>query len=387
MARVELVGVRKHRGGHPVVDGVDLAVADGEFVGILAPPNHGKTTLLRLVAGLEQLDEGDILVDGASVADEPVQTRGVGMVFEDLAVFPHWTGFENLAHPLKLAGADQEEIDQRVAEVARLLGIEHIVHRMPSTFSGGEQQRIAIGRAMIRRPALLLMDQPLTDLDALIRQEMTVELKRLQRETGQTIIYATHDFEEAVAMADRVVVLEYGRVAQDGPPDDVYEWPATEHVATTMGSPEINLLTCSVVREGVKLVLRHPGFAWEPAGWAGRIGDRTEVRLGVRPEHVRLVDPDRPERSDGSLSAAATVEVVQFLGDERIVDVDLGGDRLKAVGPLGDPLTPGDPVLVAWDRSAIRLFDIDTRRALTEPGIGEQGGALAIDPDATRVEQ
>jgi multiple sugar transport system ATP-binding protein len=368
VARVELVGVSKRRGGRAVVDNVHLTVADGEFVCILAPPNHGKTTLLRLIAGLERLDQGDILVDGVSVIDLPVQVRGIGMVFEDLAVFPHWTGFDNLAHPLRVAGASQEEVSQRVSEVARLLGIEGMLERMPSTFSGGEQQRVAIGRALIRRPALLLMDQPLSDLDALIRQEMTVELKRLQQETGQTIVYATHDFEEAMAMADRVVVLDLGRVVQDAPTEQVYEWPASEHVATTMGNPQINLLTCSVSRDEGRLVLRHPGFAFEPDGWDSRIGKRAEVRLGIRPENLRLLDPEGVTPDEvGLVSAPATVEVVQYLGDERITDVELGGERLKAVGPPSHSLAMDDPVLVVWDPSAIRLFDAETREALSDP--------------------
>jgi ABC-type sugar transport system ATPase subunit len=367
VARLELMGVTKLRHGVAVVDGVDLTAADGEFVSVLAPPNHGKTTLLRLIAGLEPLDEGDILLDGVSVVDRPVQVRGIGMVFEDLAVFPHWSGFDNLAHPLRVTGVSREEIAERVSDVARLLGIADILDRMPATFSGGEQQRVAIGRALIRRPALLLMDQPLTDLDALIRQEMTVELKRLQQETGQTILYATHDFEEAMGMADRVVILDSGRAVQDAPPEQVYDWPTSEHAAACMGNPQMNLLTCSVAREGGRPVLRHPAFTFKPNGWDSHIGERGAVRLGIRPEHLRLLDPEEARGVGlGAVSAPATVEVVQYLGDERIVDVNVGGEHLKVVGPPRQDFASGDPVVVSWDATAIRLFDVDTRDALRD---------------------
>jgi inositol-phosphate transport system ATP-binding protein len=365
MAGLELVGVTKKRGDITVVDGVDLAVQDGEFVAVLAPPGHGKTTLLRLIAGLEAPDAGDIILDDVSIVDRPVQTRGIGMVFEDLAVFPHWSGFDNLAHPLKIARVDQEEITERVFEVARMLGIEVILDRMPGTYSGGEQQRVAIGRALIRRPDLLLMDQPLTDLDALIRQEMTVELKRLQQETGQTIVYATHDFEEAMGMADRVAILEHGRVVQTASPERVYAWPATEHAAGAMGNPQMNLLPCSVVQEEGRLLLKHPAFSFEPNGWESQIGERTTVRLGIRPEDIRLAEPNEAAQlGSGVVSAQAVVEVVQYLGDERIVDISVADDRLKVVAPWRHDFAIGDSATVAWDEASVRLFDVDTRRAL-----------------------
>ena len=363
MARVELVGVTKHYGGRPVVDDLHLTIDAGELVSILAPPNHGKTTLLRLIAGLESLDEGDVVVDGISVVGVPVQTRGVGMVFEDLAIFPHWTGFDNLAHPLRRAGHDDPEVKRRVSEVASQLHIEHILDRKPPTYSGGEQQRVAIGRAIIRRPALLLMDQPLTDLDAQIRHEMAIEIRNLQQEIGQTTIYGTHDFEEAMAMSDRVVVLDHGKVVQDGTPEQVFDWPASEHVAISMGNPEINLLTCSVVRGEGSVTLTHEAFACDAGDWGQHLGDREEVRLGIRPEETRLLAPEQSVPA-GFGSARGAVEVVQYLGHERIVDVDIGGERLKHVGPAEHSLGAGDPVVIAWPLSAMRLFDASTTDAL-----------------------
>lgn len=364
MAAVELVGVTKLRRATRVLDDVTLSIGEGEFVCLLAPPNHGKTTLLRVIAGLDRADEGDVLIGGVSVAKVPVQQRDVGMVFEDLAVFPHWSGFNNLAHPLKRARVPKEEIANRVDAVARLLRIEGVMDRMPSTYSGGEMQRVAIGRALIKRPAILLMDEPLSSLDALTRQEMSAELKRLQGEIGQTIVYATHDFEEAMAMGDRVIVLKQGRIEQEGPPEEVYERPASEHAALLMGSPQMNLLSCAVERDGVRITLRHPAFTIDGSRWAERLDGIDVVHVGIRPEQIRLT-------TAAEAPARGTVELVQFLGGEQIVDVALDGDGIKVVGRVESTLERGVQVGVDWDAEAVRLFHPADGRALdarpTEP--------------------
>lgn len=364
MAAVELVGVTKLRRATRVLDDVTLSIGEGEFVCLLAPPNHGKTTLLRVIAGLDRADEGDVLIGGVSVAKVPVQQRDVGMVFEDLAVFPHWSGFNNLAHPLKRARVPKEEIASRVDVVARLLRIEGVMDRMPSTYSGGEMQRVAIGRALIKRPAILLMDEPLSSLDALTRQEMSAELKRLQGEIGQTIVYATHDFEEAMAMGDRVVVLKQGRIEQEGPPEEVYERPASEHAALLFGTPQMNLLSCAVERDGARLTLRHPAFAVDASRWAERLDGIDVVHVGIRPEQIRLT-------TAAEAPARGTVELVQFLGGEQIVDVALEGDGIKVVGRVESTLERGVQVGVDWDAEAVRLFHPADGRALdarpTEP--------------------
>lgn len=372
MAAVELIGVTKLRRATRVLDGVSLAIGEGEFVCLLAPPNHGKTTLLRVIAGLERVDEGDVRIGGISVAKLPVQQRDVGMVFEDLAVFPHWSGFDNLAHPLKRAGVPKEEVASRVDAVARLLRIEGIIDRMPSTYSGGEMQRVAIGRAVIKRPAVLLMDEPLSSLDAMLRQEMSAELKRLQEEIGQTIVYATHDFEEAMTMGDRVVVFKHGRVEQEGPPEEVYERPASEHAALLMGSPQMNLLSCAVERDGPRLALRHPAFAIDASRWADRLDGLEFVHVGIRPERIRLAP------AAGGASALGTVELVQFLGGEQIVDVALDRDWIKVVERAESKLERGVQVGVDWDADAVRLFDPADGRALD---------GAATEPEETEPEE
>jgi multiple sugar transport system ATP-binding protein len=287
--------------------------------------------------------------------------RDVAMVFEDLALYPHWTGFGNLAHPLKLRKLPADQIRRRVLEVAERLHIEHLLDRQPGTYSGGERRRLAIGRALVRQPRVLLLDQPLTDLDAKIRQEMTAELKRLQSETGQTMIYATHDFEEAVAMADRIVMLDAGRVHQLGTPQEVYERPQTAFVASFVGSPAMNLIPCRAGAEGGQLRLGHPAFQLTVPE-RGELPE--QVLLGIRPEHLEFAQPQAPG------TVAARVEIQQVLGDEQILDLRLGdGTLLKAIVPLDAAMERGRQVLLRLPPEHLFLFDQASGSRLRGPGL------------------
>lgn len=340
MAEITLRGVAKRFGKKEAVAGLSFNVASGELLCLLAPPGHGKTTTLRLIAGLETPDEGEIAIDGTSVTAIPAGERNIAMVFEDLALYPHRTGFENIAHPLRLRRLPANEIQQRVAKVADLLGIAHILDRLPHTFSGGEQQRVAIARAIVRDPKILLLDQPLSNVDAKVREMMIGELRHLQQRTRQTAIYATHDYEEAMALADRILVLQHGRAEQVGTPEEVYVSPATTFVATTVGSPPMNLIPAEI----------RDGTAWADGLTVAVTGTAGGISLGFRPEDVRLGE-----------GIEATVDLVQPLGRKSILDLVAGRVRFKAV-VRGDIRTErGTRVRAAVDPQAIRIYGTDGR--------------------------
>lgn len=363
MASVRVAGLRKRFGPAEALAGLSFAVPDGSFFSLLGPPGAGKTTALRIIAGLDKVDEGEVWLGDQLVNAVHPKDRDVAMVFEDLALYPHWTGFDNLAHPLKLRNVPAAELSRRVQEVAEQLHISHLLERRPGTYSGGERRRLAIGRALVRQPRALLLDEPLTDLDAKIRQEMTAELKRLQSDTGQTMVYATHDFEEAMGMADRILVIDHGMERQTGTPQELYERPADAFVASFVGSPAMNLIPCRTSLVHGQLRLEHAAFqltvrpAGEPTG---------EVLLGVRPEHIALADTGE----EGAFPAS--VDIQQVLGDEQILDLGLGdGSLLKAVLPLRTALEPGRQVLIRLPAAQLYLFDRATGAYLRGPGIAE----------------
>lgn len=366
MATVRVEDLHKRFGRAAALKGLSFEAADGEFVCLLGPPGVGKTTTLRIIAGLEKPDAGEVFLGGGPVTKVAPQERDVAMVFEDVALYPHMNGYDNLAHPLKLRRLPPEEIEAKVRAVAEMLHISHLMQRLPGTYSGGERRRVAIGRALVRRPRVLLLDQPLTDLDARIRQEMTAELKRLQRETGQTMIYATHDYEEAVTMADRIVVMRAGTVEQVGGPEEIYEQPQSAFVASIVGSPAMNLVACRAEwnRHGVHIahaafeaMLTLPQAAWQP----------TEVLLGIRPEHVVVTSPGAGE------GIPATVEIVQPLGKEQIVEVRLqDGTPLKLISREGQEVRRGAAIWVRFPPETLALFDAATGRRIGAQREGEE---------------
>jgi len=355
MATVRVHELRKAFGRAAALRGLSFALADGEFLCLLGPPGAGKTTILRIIAGLEQPDAGEVYLGDMAMGGVPPQERDVAMVFEDVALYPHMTAYDNLAHPLRLRKLSRADIDLRVRAVADLLHISHLLGRLPVTYSGGERRRVAIGRALVRRPRVLLLDQPLTDLDAKIRQEMAAELKRVQRGTRQTMIYATHDYEEAVTMADHVLVMKDGGLEQLGSPEDVYERPLSAFVARMVGSPTMNLIRCRAEWADGQIRVLHPVFQVDlPATAPPQAG---EVLLGVRPEHLALVSE--------SAGIRATVEIIQTLGKERIVDLRLGdGTLVKFVGELREDPVRGAAVGVRMPTAHLVLFDAATERRI-----------------------
>ncbi len=262
MSYLKLEGVEKSYGAARIIRGVDIAAEKGEFVVFVGPSGCGKSTLLRMVAGLEEVSGGEIFIEGARVTDlEPAQ-RKVSMVFQSYALFPHMSVRDNIAFGLKMSKVPQAEIDRQVAEAARILRMEDLLDRKPRQLSGGQRQRVAIGRAIVRHPKLFLFDEPLSNLDAELRAQMRVEIARLHRNLGVTMIYVTHDQVEAMTLADRIVVLRAGQVEQIGSPKDLYERPANTFVAGFIGSPKMNFLSATVTsRNGDRVELAHPSLA------------------------------------------------------------------------------------------------------------------------------
>ncbi len=351
MARVELSGVTKRYGGVEAVAGVDLAIADGEFLTLLGPSGCGKSTTLNLLAGLEDATAGDILFDGRRVNGLGPFQRDVAMVFQQYALYPHMTVAENIGFTLRLQKQPKSDIRRRVGEVAGLLELTPYLDRLPRELSGGQQQRVALGRAVIREPRVFLFDEPFSNLDASLRLRMREEVKVLHQRLGVTSIFVTHDQEEAMSLSDRIAVMRAGRIEQVATPAEIYAHPATQYVARFIGSPPMDMLS-GVLASGPVFRAGALAFAMPERladGAAGR-----DVVLGVRAEHVQVM----PGGSD------AVVRVTQPLGPFTNVTVDWEGGSLTARVPGMAVFSPGERVTVRLDPSGVRLFDRDSRRSI-----------------------
>ncbi|MFQ3568305.1 MAG: ABC transporter ATP-binding protein [Aggregatilineales bacterium] len=347
MARIEVRSATKRFGTITAVNQLSLEIADGEFFTLLGPPGAGKTTTLRLIVGLEHPDEGSIWLDGEDVTEVYPGKRDIAMIFQNLALYPNRSAFENMAYPLRERKLPEAEIRQTVSTVAKTLHIEHLLERRPGQLSGGERQRVAIGRAIVRRPRAYLMDEPLSALDAMLRLEMRVELKRLQRELGQTLVYVTHDQVEAMSMSDRIGVLHKGVLQQVDAPAVIYHRPLNRFVATTIGSPPMNFIACRIVGER----LEHPAFS-AACGGHFEISDPERVEIGIRPENVAIHFAPAGDR------IAAVIFVIEPLGAESVIDLDLGdGVMIKAVVPSPFLGQVGQRVWLTFDGAAISLLD------------------------------
>lgn len=347
------------------VNNISLEVKDKEFVVFLGPSGCGKTTTLRSIAGLEQPDSGDIFIDNVRVNDLPPAYRDVAFVFQFYALYPHMTVYDNMAFPLKAVKMPRSEIDVRVREVSRVLRIENILNRTPEKLSGGEMQRVALGRAMVRRPKVFLMDEPLTNLDAKLRAEMRAELKRLQRDIGATTIYVTHDQIEAMSMGDKIIVMNQGVIQQIGTPADVYNHPKNLFVAGFVGSPTMNFLDCAYVQDaGVpKLVVGNNDFTITLPDKVRLQIERSnasrELIMGIRAEDIFIVDEPSPD------SIEAEVYIVEPLGSENIIDLKIGDNIIKAK-TLPTFMPPvGQSVNVCFNKDRIHIFDKLTEMSLT----------------------
>jgi multiple sugar transport system ATP-binding protein len=336
MAAVELREIRKWYGTVEALAGVDAVAGDGELVVLLGPSGCGKSTLLRAIAGLEDIDGGEILIGGRPVSALPPAKRDIAMVFQDYALYPHMTVEENLSFGLRMRKTPPGEIRERVLGTAAMLGLEELLRRKPAELSGGQRQRVAIGRAIVRRPSVYLFDEPLSNLDARLRNQMRVEIKALQRRLGVTSIYVTHDQAEAMTLADRVVLLDRGRVVQAGAPLELYDRPANRFAGSFIGSPPMNFIEGDV---------RGGEFRFAGGSFAAAAPGKGPLTLGVRPEGLRL----------GGGDFEADVLVVEPLGFETQVVARAGADELVLRLPPG--AMPSGRVGVGVDRAAIRWFD------------------------------
>ncbi|WP_233805120.1 ABC transporter ATP-binding protein [Paraburkholderia sp. HP33-1] len=374
MASISLRGVQKAYGdGTPVIRNVDLEIGENEFCVFLGPSGCGKSTLLRMIAGLEDLTDGDLSIGGQIVNDVPAAQRGVAMVFQSYALFPHMSVFENMAFGLKLAKTPKNEIDRKVREAARILQLEALLERKPKALSGGQRQRVAIGRAIVREPGVFLFDEPLSNLDATLRGQTRVEIARLHKQFAKaSVVYVTHDQIEAMTLADKIVLLHsgkdterYGSIAQIGAPLELYHRPTSRFVAGFIGSPRMNFLpgkVASLDAQGVLVTLDHTGENVRvPVSSAG-LQPAQPVTLGVRPEHLEFVDASATTNAASSQDGVLgrTVSLVEQLGEHSYVHLDQpGGAVLIAKAPGNTRLAPGDRASLRVPRTACHLFTED----------------------------
>ena len=343
----------------PALDRLDLNIRDGEFIALLGPSGCGKSTTLRMTAGLESVSDGQIVIGGKVVNNTHPKDRGIGLAFENYALYPPLTIRDNLAFNLRAHGVKQAEIDKRVAEISKYLHVEELLNLKPAALSSGQKQRVNIARALIRRPAVLLLDEPLSHLDAALRVKMRTEIKRLNIEQRFTTIIVTHDQLEAMALADRIAVLNDGKLQQFDTPLQVFNHPANEFVAGFLGEPPMNIFGVNA-DSNRRLVIPDTDFALPITDYIQRLlGDRSSVRLGVRPWGIHV----SPTPLEGSV--AATVSVVENLGDETRVGVRYGKMLLMASTDMTRAYKPGSKVNLVFEDEDLNLFDQDTGERLT----------------------
>ncbi|HEX9241404.1 MAG TPA: sn-glycerol-3-phosphate ABC transporter ATP-binding protein UgpC [Anaeromyxobacter sp.] len=351
MAAVEIRGVKKRFGGAEVLHGIDVAIANGEFVVLVGPSGCGKSTLLRMIAGLEEITEGEIAIGGRVVNDVAPKERDIAMVFQNYALYPHMTVLENMSFSLRLAKAKRAEIEKRVTKAARILGLEGLLERYPRQLSGGQRQRVAMGRAIVRDPQVFLFDEPLSNLDAKLRVAMRAEIRELHFRLKTTSVYVTHDQIEAMTMADRIVVMHDGRVEQIGAPLALYDAPQNLFVAGFIGSPAMNFLRGVHRREGGAAVVELEGGGRLPAP-PSSAADGARVVYGVRPEHLAPAPAGE--------GIAGEVVVVEPTGADTHVLLRAAGTELVAVFRERHALTPAQRLHVRADGPRTHLFDAET---------------------------
>ena len=347
LAHVELQNVSKRFGVDAAVDAVSFKVRKGALVALLGPSGCGKSTTLRLIAGLEEATEGTIRIGGEDVTTKPPAARGVSMVFQSYALFPHLTVAENIVFGLRVRKVADDELKRRLAKAADLLGLEKLLERKPSQLSGGQQQRVALGRAIVAETPVCLMDEPLSNLDAQLRLEMRREIRALQQRLGMTMLYVTHDQVEAMTMADQVVLMRAGKIEQDGTPVELYETPATIFTARFVGTPPMNVLPFAAI-------------AGEAGGLASHIPAGTtidDLSIGIRPEDVRLADA----------GLAATTGPIEYLGSDSLIEARVGDQGIVVRVPGRTVLTPGGPVHLAFPSDKVHWFQTSSGRRIVGP--------------------
>ena len=369
MAELSLRNVKKvYDNTVTAVQSFNLEIADKEFIVLVGPSGCGKSTTLRMVAGLEEITEGEIYIGGRKVNTTPPKDRDVAMVFQNYALFPHMTVYDNIAYGLRLRKFPKRVIDQKVREAAEILDITELLKRKPKALSGGQRQRVAIGRAIVREPQVFLMDEPLSNLDAKLRNQMRSEIIKLRQKVNTTFIYVTHDQTEAMTLGDRIVIMKDGFVQQVGTPREVFHHPANIFVAEFIGMPQMNVFDAHLAREGDRYFVELGGIQVElPPEKSARLRDggveSRPVKLGLRPEHLTLTDRDE--------AVFAAVDVSEMMGSAVHIHVNACGQDVVIVVPLEEEesgaFPPGQPVRFIFRGSAAHVFDAETGRNLEYP--------------------
>ncbi|MDE0591485.1 sn-glycerol-3-phosphate ABC transporter ATP-binding protein UgpC [Halocynthiibacter sp. C4] len=360
MASVTLRNIIKVFGEHVAIKGIDLDVDDGSFVVFVGPSGCGKSTMLRMIAGLETISYGELTIDGKLVNELPSRDRGISMVFQSYALFPHMSVKENLGFGMKINGVAKPEIDERARQVADMLGLGPYLDRRPSQLSGGQRQRVAIGRAMVRDPKVFLFDEPLSNLDAKLRNQTRIEIKKLQQKLGATIIFVTHDQVEAMTLADKIVVLNNGKIEQVGSPMELYERPETRFVGGFIGEPSMNFLEGTVTRDGaidcdgMRIPVPSDRFDLPKHGAA--------VTVGVRSEDILLAD--QSQKPEFAAEFEAPLDFVEMLGNESLLFLNYQDRVLVSRVQRPRPMEVGETDRFFIDGSRIHLFDGETERSL-----------------------
>jgi multiple sugar transport system ATP-binding protein len=361
MAEVALRNVVKRFDNLEVVRNISLDIPDNEFVVLVGPSGCGKSTTLRMIAGLEEISAGDIYIGGEIVNDLPPKDRDIAMVFQNYALYPHMSVFENMSFGLKLRKFAKEEIKKRVDNAARILDITELLDRKPKALSGGQRQRVAMGRAIVRNPKVFLFDEPLSNLDAKLRVQMRTEIKRVHQMVKTTTVYVTHDQVEAMTLADRVVVMNGGSIEQIATPQDLYHHPKTRFVAGFIGSPAMNFMRCRLEGNGAGLRVRISDTISlpVPASLSGRLQSLVgkELTFGLRPEHI--TEPRRNDR-DASCEFAATLDVVEPMGMETMVYFTIDGQEICGRVDPGSAKGPGESMGLYADMDRMHLIDPQT---------------------------
>jgi len=355
MASVGLRHIAKSYGALQVVHDISLSIEDGEFIALVGPSGCGKSTLLRMVAGLEDISGGEVTIGGTVVNAKTPRERNIAMVFQSYALYPHMSVAENMGFNLKLAGVAKPEITQRVAEAARMLALEDLLDRKPSQLSGGQRQRVAMGRAIVRDPAVFLFDEPLSNLDAKLRVQMRTEIKSLHQKVGTTSIYVTHDQIEAMTLADRIVVLNAGRIEQVGTPMELYRTPANLFVAGFIGSPAMNLIDGIVDGDTDNPVVRLAEGAAIAISSDRRVRRGQSVKIGLRPEHLT---------AGGSDSICGQTLLVEPTGAQTHVLFEFAGQQMTAIVDGDRPIRHGTPFRAGIDQNLVHVFDSDSGESL-----------------------
>jgi multiple sugar transport system ATP-binding protein len=358
VSAIRLDGVKKYYDRVRAVENLSFDVVEHRFFVLFGPSAVGKTTTLRTIAGLVRPDAGSLSLFGKDMTHAPIAGRGVSMVFQSFALYPHLTVYENFAYPLVEERVAREDIDKRVKETAAMLKLTHRLERKPNTLSGGEQQRVALGRSLIRRPRILLLDEPLTNLDAKLRHDMRAELKRLHRQFGMTIVYATPDELEALSMGEEIAVMRDGGIVQRGTPDDLYDKPVDSYVAGKIGSPHMNMLPVTVDSDGRSLISAFGVLSPSKAMASAAAGEPALV--GIRPADIRLADAGEP-------AIETRVQLIEPLGDITLVSVDVHGETLRLVMPEASAiaLKEGSPAPIVLDSTKFHVFRASTGQTMT----------------------